>query len=300
MTAVVDPIRMSPPAAPVREMVIEARPGWISLNWAEMLRYRELLYFLVWRDVKVRYKQTALGFGWAVIQPLMNAVISVLIFAGVCGFQRDLPADVPYLLFALVGTSVWTFFQAAVSIGGMSLVNQQHMLTKIYFPRLFLPTGVVGGSVVDLMISLGLVLCFMVVYHFTGYHFTPPVSIPLMFALLVPLAVVSLGMAYLTSAVTITFRDFRFIISFVVQIWAQLSFVSIPREAMLHRPRVAHYEWLLAVNPLYGIIEAFRHVMLGLSWSPWHLGLAVVESVALCVFGMFYFRKTERRFADVA
>ena len=143
-----------------RDLVIQARKGWIAIDWAEMFHYRELLYFLVWRDVKVRYKQTVLGFAWAFLQPLMNSLIAVFIFGTAAGFQKLLPASVPYLLFALAGQIPWQFFSAGLGSGGMSLVNQQHLLTKIYFPRLFLPTGVVGGALVDLLISMTLLIFF--------------------------------------------------------------------------------------------------------------------------------------------
>jgi lipopolysaccharide transport system permease protein len=203
------------------------------------------------------------------------------------------------MLFALVGQVIWQFFQTAISIGGMSLVNQQHLLTKIYFPRLFLPSGVVGGALVDLGISIGLLACFILGYHFTHYHFTPPVRVVLFPLLLVPLVIASLGMAYLVSAVTVTFRDVRFIVPLIIQLWAMVSFVSLP-VSLVQNSRYARWEWVLALNPMYGIIEAFRSAMLGMALNPWHLVTATVVSAALCVFGMFYFRRTERRFADIA
>jgi len=292
---------IAPPPAASQEMVIQPKKGWIAIDWGEMFRYRELLYFLVWRDVKVRYKQTVLGFAWAIIQPLMNAVISVLIFGTVANFQKYLdPFAVPYMLFALVGQIVWQFFQTGVSAGGMSLVNQQHLLTKIYFPRLFLPTGVVGGAMVDLALSCAVLLAFAVGYHFSHYHFAFRPEMFLAVLMLVPLAIVSLGMAYLLSAVTVTFRDFRFIIPFMTTLWSTVSFVSIPRELLTTHARFARWEWLLALNPMYGIIEGFRHTLLGMPWNPWHLALGTVLSCGVCVFGAFYFRKTERRFADIA
>ena len=302
MTAI-DPTSppFAPPAADLPELIIQPKRGWIAIDWAEIYRYRELLAFLVWRDVKVRYKQTVLGFAWAIIQPLMNALISVLIFGTVASFQKYLdPFATPYMLFALVGQIVWQFFQTGVSAGGMSLVNQQHLLTKIYFPRLFLPTGVVGGALVDLALSTVVLVSFMIAYHFTHYHFPFRPQMLLSVLMLIPLAIVSLGMAYLLSAVTVTFRDFRFIIPFMTSIWGTISFVSIPRELLTNSPKFVRWEWVLALNPMYGIIEGFRHTLLGMPWTPWHLVLGTTLSVGVCVFGMFYFRKTERRFADIA
>jgi len=288
-----------PPAAASQEMVIQPKQGWIAIDWTEMFRYRELLYFLVWRDVKVRYKQTVLGFAWAIIQPLMNALIAAIIFGGLAGFGRFLPKDVPYLLFSFVGQMPWQFFAAGLGSGGMSLVNQQHLLTKIYFPRLFLPTGVVGGSLVDLLISLAVLGAFMVLYHFNHFHFTPGPEILLVPLLIIPTIIAALAMAYLLSALTVTYRDFRFVIPFLSQIWMQASFVTLPRELVTHS-RWAGYEWLLALNPMYGIIEAYRHAMLHMAWTPWHWVLGTAVASGLCVLGMFYFRKTERRFADIA
>jgi lipopolysaccharide transport system permease protein len=284
-----------------KDLVIQARKGWIAIDWAEMFRYRELLYFLVWRDVKVRYKQTVLGFAWALLQPLMQSLIAVFIFGTAAGFQKLLPATVPYLLFALAGQIPWQFFSTGLGSGGMSLVNQQHLLTKIYFPRLFLPTGVVGGALVDLVISLTLLVFFMILYHFSGtYHFTPGWKIVFVPLLIIPAAIATLGMAYTLSAITVTYRDFRFLIPFMLQIWMQMSFVMFPRELLLQRPKLAPYEWVLAFNPMYGIIQAFRHCALGMDWSPRDLIIGTAVGVVLCVFGMFYFRKTERRFADIA
>jgi lipopolysaccharide transport system permease protein len=282
------------------ELVIQPKRGWIAIDWSEMLHFRELLYFLVWRDVKVRYKQTILGFAWALLQPLMQALIAVLIFGAAAGFQDYLPGHVPYLLFALAGQIPWQFFQTGLGQGGMSLVNQQHMITKIYFPRLFLPTSVIGGALVDLVISFTMLAVFMVCYHFSHWQFTPPPQVLLLPLLLIPAAIASLGVAYMLSAVTVTYRDFRFLIPVGSQLWMWMSFVMMPRELILRRPRLAHMEWVLALNPMYGIIQGVRHVLLGMDWVPWHLALGTVVACGMCVLGMFYFRKTERRFADIA
>ncbi len=292
-------------AAPVgaadRELIIQPKRGWIAIDWAEMVRYRELLFFLVWRDVKVRYKQTVLGFTWALIQPLMQSLIAVLIFGTAAGFQKLLPATVPYLLFSLVGQIPWQFFNGGLTAGGMSLINQQHLLTKIYFPRLFLPTGVIGGLMVDLAVSTGMLIAFMVAYHFTRFGFTPPATILLAPLLFVPAVIASLGVAYLLSAVTVTYRDFRFLVPIASQLWMWVSFVMMPRDLILHSEKLARWEWVLALNPMYGIIESIRHFCLpGMSWNPWHLVVATVVSCGMCVLGAFYFRRTERRFADIA
>ncbi len=286
-----------------RDLVIQAKKGWIAIDWSEMFHYRELLYFLVWRDVKVRYKQTVLGFAWALLQPLMQSLVAVLIFGAAAGFQKKVP-DVPYLLFALVGQIPWQFFNNAVGSGGMSLVNQQHLLTKIYFPRLFLPTGVIGSLFVDLLISTFMLLGFMAYYHFvSSWHWTPPITILYAPLLLLPMIVASMGMAYFLSAVTVTYRDFRFLIPVATQIWMWMSFVMMPRKLLAEHQNLLKYEWILALNPMYGVIQGIRHFCFGgpnNEWNPIHLVIGSVVGVIMCVFGMFYFRKTERRFADIA
>jgi lipopolysaccharide transport system permease protein len=296
---VVDPLAPSFSTPPL-ELVIRPRRGWIAIDWAEMVRYRELLYFLIWRDVKVRYKQTVLGFAWAVIQPLLNALIAAVIFGSAAGFQKLLPTDVPYLLFSFVGQLPWQLFATGLSMGGMSLMNQQSLLTKIYFPRLFLPTSSVGGALVDFLISFSVMGAFMIVYHFSHYHFTSSWSLLMMPLLIIPTAIAALGVAYLLSAVTVVYRDFRFLIPFMSQIWMQVSFVMLPRELIIQHSRYAGYEWILALNPMYGIIESYRHLVLKMSWNPMHLVIGTLVACAMCIVGMFYFRKTERRFADIA
>jgi lipopolysaccharide transport system permease protein len=250
--------------------------------------------------VKVRYKQTVLGFAWAVLQPLLNALVAAFIFGTAAGFQKLLPKDVPYLLFSFAGQLPWQFFAAGLTAGGMSLVNQQHLLTKIYFPRLFLPTATVGGAMVDFMISFSVLGVFMFIFHFTHYHFTPGWSMLFLPLLLIPSFITALAVAYLLSAITVTYRDFRFLVPFMSQLWMQLSFVMIPRELILQSAKYSRFEWVLALNPMYGIIQAYRHVVLHMSWNAWHLVLGTCVSSCMCVLGMFYFRKTERRFADIA
>ncbi len=288
---------------PFQDLVIQPKKGWIAVDWSEMYRYRELLYFLVWRDVKVRYKQTVLGFAWALLQPLMQSLVAVLIFGAAAGFQKKVPTT-PYLLFALVGQIPWQFFANALGSGGMSLVNQQHLLTKIYFPRLFLPTGVVGGLLVDLLVSTVMLICFMVYYYFSPtWHFVPPITILYVPLLMIPMIVASMGVAYFLSAVTVTYRDFRFLIPIASQLWMWMSWVMMPRKLLLDSPTLLKYEWLFALNPMYGIIEAVRHFALGgpdFPWNPMHLVIGSSIATVMCVVGMFYFRKTERRFADIA
>src|SRR3982750_1571507 len=213
-------------AAPMTgdELVIEPRRGWIAVDWRELWRSRELLYFLIWRDIKVRYKQAVLGVAWAVLQPAVQMLIFTLIFGLAAGFRQRLQG-ISYPVFVLSGLLPWQLFATALSMGGMSLVNQQHLLTKIYFPRLFIPTAVVGGALVDLAVAS---LLFAAVLVACGI--APTWGILLLPALLAVTVAVALGMAYLLAALTVTYRDFRFIVPFLTQIWMWVSFVPLPPE----------------------------------------------------------------------
>lgn len=277
------------------ETVIEPSRGWIGINFGEMLRGRELLYFLVWRDVKVRYKQAVLGAGWAILQPILSMIIFTFVFGVGFGLKKELPPNVPYTVFVYCGLLPWQLFATALSMGGMSLLAQQNIITKIYFPRLFVPTAVVGGALVDMAISFGIVA---ILFAWNGI--APPATVFLL-PLLVGLTIMlSLGMAYLLSALTITYRDFRFLIPFLAQIWMWLSFVAFPvPEAFLSHPK---WRWVLTINPMYGIIAGYRKVLLNVDkgWSPTFLLASIAITSAIFLLGLFYFRRTERRFADIA
>jgi lipopolysaccharide transport system permease protein len=286
-----------------QDLVIQAKKGWIAIDWSEMFHYRELLAFLVWRDVKVRYKQSVLGVAWAVLVPLMNMLVFTVVFHVVLGIGKDMTVagrPIPYAIFVYIALLPWQLFSNSLSSGGMSLVNQQHLLTKIYFPRLFLPTAAVGALLVDMAISFGVLVGLMVVYHFVpAYRFTPSWGILLLPFLVLLTIILGLAVAYILSAITVTYRDFRFLIPFAVQILMYISFVAYPAPPSLvaKHPIINH---VLMLNPMYGIIDAFRAALFGDVFHPLSLGIAAVISVAGCIYGMFYFRKTERRFADIA
>ena len=282
---------------PVEELVIEPRRGWIAVDWRELVRSRELLYFLVWRDIKVRYKQAVLGVAWAVLQPAVQMLVFTLIFGLAAGFRARL-TGISYPVFVLSGLLPWQLFATSLSMGGMSLVNQQHLLTKIYFPRLFIPTAVVGGALLDFAVASGM---FVLLLLATGIVPTwGVVFVPLLLALTVML---SLGMAYLLSALTVTYRDFRFIVPFLTQIWMWVSFIPFPPELV----KDSRWKWVLAFNPMYSIVAAFRKVLLGgraqdeqIGWDWRYFAASVAITFALFFLGLFYFRRTERRFADIA
>lgn len=277
----------TPPDHELRRLVIRPRSGWISIDWRELWESRELLYFLVLRDVKVRYKQTVLGVAWAVLQPLFTMLIFTLIF----GRFAKIPSDgVPYALFVFAGLLPWTFFSTNISQASMSLMNQQSLLTKIYLPRLFIPSSSIGSGLIDLLVSFG-VFTLLMFYYGVGLG---PGALAVPFLVLMT-AAASLGIGLWLSALIVTYRDFRYVVPFLVQSWMYLSPVIYPVSMV-----PAKWQPLLAINPMAGIIDGFRSALLGLPWNYTTLGISSVSSIVFLAFGLGYFRKTERGFADVA
>ena len=291
-----------PPAAPPHaehpdapEMIIRARKGWIGIDWRELWRFRELMYFLVWRDVKVRYKQAALGFAWAIFVPLIMVTIYTFIFGRAGGMNQLLPPELKkpggYPVYIFAGIIPWLMIAQAISMGGMSLVNQQNLLNKIYLPRLFIPSSVIGGGLVDMAISLCVYTVMLLVVGVV-----PQWTIVFVPLLIVLTMITGLGMALSLSALTVTYRDVRFVIPFLVQILMLISAVAFPSRVL----RDGGVPWLKTINPIAGIIDGWRAAIFkGMDLSVGHFIYSVVFVIALFVWGLFYFRKTERRFADI-
>jgi lipopolysaccharide transport system permease protein len=269
------------------DLIIEPKPGWIAIDWSELWKSREILGFLILRDLKVRYKQTVLGVLWGVLQPLATMVIFTVIFGN---FAKIPSQGLPYAVFVFAGLLPWTFFANAVGAASQSLLSQQALLTKIYLPRLFVPASAVGGGLVDLGISFIVFIGIMLWYGMLpGWGF-----------LVVPLLVVlttaaALGVGMALAALTITYRDFRYVVPFMIQTWLYISPVIYPVESV-----PVQWRWLLALNPMTGIIDGFRSATLGQPWNTVTLAISTAMAVLVFVFGLYYFRKTERRFADVA
>jgi len=278
---------MSNAVTPLNETIIRPRPGWIAIDWQELWDSRELLAFLVWRDVSVRYKQTVLGLAWAVLQPLFTMLVFTVIF----GTLANMPSQgVPYPLFVYAGLLPWLFLATAVGSASQSLVAQQALLTKIYLPRLFVPASSVGSGLVDLGVSFCVFAVLMACYGVVpGWGV---VAVPFL-VLLTLIAALGVGMGL--AALTVTYRDFRYVIPFMIQVWMYLSPVIYPVTLVPQKWQV-----VLAINPMVGIIDGFRSALLG---TPWNLPALAMSTACACtalVVGLFYFRKTERRFADVA
>jgi homopolymeric O-antigen transport system permease protein len=268
------------------EIVIQPRTGWIAINWIELVRSHELFYTLISRDLKIRYKQTVLGVGWAIIQPLSTMIIFSVIFGRMVGVDSG---GVPYPLFLFAGLVPWNFFGAAVGNASNSLLQHQNLLTKIYFPRLYVPAASVGSALVDMGISLSLFAFLMPIYgHIPGWGLLAlPLLIVLAFA-------ASLGLGLSLAAATIMYRDLRFVIPFGLQMLMYLSPVIYTFDK-ISRP----LQLVASLNPMFGIINGFRSAILGTPWDLGTLAISTLASAGLLVFGLFFFRKTERLFADI-
>ena len=261
--------------------------AWTPIDFGELLRYRELLYFLVWRDFKVRYKQTVLGVAWALLQPVFSMIVFTVIFGKLAGLSSD---GYPYAIYVYAGLLPWTFFASGVNLGGLSLVNQQHLLTKVYFPRLFVPTAAVGIGLVDMLIA-GVIYAGLMVW----FQQSLTLSLLALPGLVLLLTMATLGFSYLLAALTVSYRDFRFVIPFMMQAMMYMSPVVYPVSMVPDK-----YQWVLALNPMAGIIDGFRSALLGKPWNFTTLAVSAGVTVVLFLVGMFHFRRTEQYFADIA
>ena len=270
-----------------RTVVIRPARGWVAIDWRELIQQRELLLFLILRDVKVRYKQTVLGVAWAVLQP----VFTMLVFTVFFGRFANMPSqNLPYAVFVYAGLLPWLFVSTAIGQAALSLVNQQSLLTKVYLPRVFVPAAAIGGALVDLGVSLAVFVALMLFYGLI-----PGVGVLAVPGLLLLMLAMTLGISLILAALTVSYRDIRHVIPFLLQTWMFLSPVIYPVSFV-----PAKYRWLLALNPMTGIIDGFRAAFLDQPW-PWDtIGVSAGVSVVCLVVGLYYFRRTERRFADVA
>ena len=268
------------------EVVIRARTGWQPVDIKEIFLYRELLAFLVWRDIKIRYRQTLLGGLWAVLQPLIAMLILTLIFNRLAGVKSDGP---PYPLFAFAGLAPWTFFSTAVSQSSNSLVSNQALVSKVYFPRVFIPLGAIGA----LLLDLGLTLCFLGVMM---VYYRWPISVKLLWLPVFGLAAVlaTAGVGLTLSALNVSFRDVKYVVPFIIQMGIFVTPVIYPIHYV-----PGHWRMLMGLNPMTGVVLGFRYSLLG-SAAQWSImGLSLAVSLAIFVVGLLIFRRMERRFADI-
>ncbi len=268
-------------------LILEPSTGFLSLKLRDLWEYRELLYFLVWRDVKVRYKQTALGAAWAVLQPVMT----MLVFSVFFGRLAKVPSDgIPYPVFAFTALLPWQLFAYALSESGNSLVSNQNLITKVYFPRLVIPIAAVLAGLVDFAIAFVVLLGLMLYY---GIIPTRAVVLLPLFLLLAVATALSVGLWL--SALNVKYRDVRYTLPFLMQFWLFATPVAYPASLVPERWRA-----LYGLNPMAGVVEGFRWALLGTSHAPGPLlWVSVAVVIALLVGGLQYFRQTERTFADI-
>ena len=274
-------------------VVIEPAGRFGALRLAELWAYRELLQFLIWRDVTIRYKQTVLGAAWAVLQPLAAAAVFTLFFGRIAGIASD---GVPYAAFSFAGMVLWSFFAQGLSLASNSLVGSSHLITKVYFPRVMVPVASVTAGLLDLAIASA-VLLVAVVLSGLGVS-VRLLSLPIPAALALITAV---GTGLWLSALNVKYRDVRFVVPFAVQMWLFVTPVIYPASTVVPRlERLGLPGWLYGLNPMAGAIEAFRWATVGVDTQPWPLvATGVLAALVLLLTGAAYFRSVERFFADV-
>lgn len=287
MSAASRPVQPARSPSDVPVTIIEPARGWVAVRLRELWQYRELLYFLVWRDVKVRYKQTVLGASWAVLQPFFTMLIFSVFFGRLAGIPSD---GVPYPLFAYVALVPWTFFASGLTLSSNSLVANQGLLRKVYFPRLVIPVSAVVSGIIDFLIAF-VVLVGMVAW----YGFVPTGEVVWLPALVLLALVTSLGAGLWFSAMNVLYRDVQYIVPFLVQVWLYSTPIVYPGSIVPEQWRT-----LYAVNPMVGVVEGFRWALLGTDTAPGAMILvSAIASVVLLVGGLYFFRRMERSFSDV-
>jgi lipopolysaccharide transport system permease protein len=270
---------------------IKPAGAWLSLDLKDIWAYRELLYFLTWRDVKVRYKQTAIGVVWAILQPVLTTIIFTVIFSTIARFESQ---NVPYPLFALSGFMIWLFVFNSITFASNSLVGNTNLVTKIYFPRLIVPISATLAGLIDLLFSFAVLLVLMAYYIFRQNAFALSwqiVSAPV-FILMAIVMAVSLGTLF--SALNVRFRDVKFALPFALQIWMFASPIFYPPEILSEKAR-----FVLAFNPLTGILQGFRAALFSEKFDWFSIGISAAMIVFLMSLSLFVFKRMEDDFADL-
>jgi lipopolysaccharide transport system permease protein len=275
------------PALPEKPLVvIEPGGGWIPLNLRDLWHYRDLLYILTERDIKVRYKQTLLGAAWAIIQPLSTMLIFSLFFGRLAGMPSD---GVPYPIFAYAGLLPWTFFSNAVNNSGNSLVGNSHLITKVYFPRMIIPTASVAAGLLDFAIAFGLLLVLMFYYDIG-----PSVNILMLPVLVILTSLLAVGTGMWMSALNVKYRDIRYALPFLIQLGMFATPIIYPSSLVPDG-----WRWLMAFNPLTGQIEAYRAAFFGRPFDWLALGVSAVLTIVILFYAAFMFKRMEKSFADI-
>ncbi len=269
-------------------LTIRPSKGWVSLKLGELWRFRELLYFLVWRDIKVRYKQTVIGAAWAIIQPFTTMVIFSIFFGQLAGIPSD---GVPYPIFSYAALVPWTFFATGLANASNSLVGSANLIKKIYFPRLVIPLSAVLSNVVDFCLAFGVLMLMML-----AYGILPTVNVIFLPLFLLLAFSTALGAGLWLSAMNVQFRDVRYVVPFLTQAWLFITPIAYPSSLIQNETLRALY----GLNPMAGVVEGFRWALLGTQRAfDATILVSALVSVLLLVSGAFYFRRMERTFADV-
>jgi len=271
----------------VNRVIIKPSRGFIPLDLKSLWEYRELLYFLTWRDIKVRYKQTVIGAGWAILQPFFTMIVFTIFF----GKMAKVPSEgVPYPIFSYAGLLLWAYFSGAVTNSSNSLVGSANLITKIYFPRLIMPLSSSFAGILDYFIALSILILMMFFYHIT----VSP-SLLLLPFLLLSAFFASTGVGLWLSAVNVKYRDVRYAIPFLIQIWLFATPVIYPTSILPEK-----FRWILSLNPMAGVIEAHRACILSHQPINWQsLAISLAMTLFIFISGAFYFRRMERSFADI-
>jgi lipopolysaccharide transport system permease protein len=267
---------------------VEPSKGWVSLKLRELWTYRELLYFLTWRDVKVRYKQTVLGAAWAIIQPFFTMVVFSVFFGKLAKISSD---GIPYPVFSYSALVPWTFFAHGLSQASNSLVGGSALITKVYFPRLVMPIATVASGFIDFALAF-IVLLGMMLF----YGIAPTINVVWLPLFLLLAMVTALGAGLWLSAMNVQFRDVRYIVPFIAQFWMFATPIAYP-SSLIQNPL---WRTLYGINPMAGVVEGFRWALLGTDTAPGPIVIASsLAALVLLVSGAFYFRRMEKTFADI-
>lgn len=267
-------------------VVIQPSKGWNLLSFRDIWAYRELLFFLTWRDVKVRYKQTALGAAWAILQPLFMMIVFTIFFGRLAAVDS---VGIPYPLFALAGLVPWTFFSNSVTASSNSLVGSANLITKVYFPRLIVPAAAMLAGLVDFVLAFSLLAVLMLYYRVS-------LTVQILFLPIVILLTIlfALAIGTWTSALNVKYRDVRFVLPFLIQLWLFISSVILPSTSLGLK-----WRWLLKLNPMSGIIEGYRAALFGTPFDWTALGIAALLTIVALIYGAYSFSRVERSFADI-
>jgi lipopolysaccharide transport system permease protein len=277
------------------EDVVFLRPskGWSALNLRDLWKYRELIYFLTWRDLKVRYKQTALGAAWAILQPLITMVVFSVFFGGLLNISSE---GLPYPVFSYTALLPWGIFAKSLTDAGRSLVLNRNMITKIYFPRLVIPLASVLAGIVDFLIAFVVLIGLIIYFNTTGdFHIVPSLSVIWALPLFLLLALATaLGVGLWLSALNVVYRDIGYVLPFLTQLWFYITPIVYSSSEVPEQ-----WQLLYGLNPMVGVVEGFRWALLGTQSAPGPMmAVSAVVALLLLVSGMFYFRRMERTFAD--